>query len=107
MEMEEVLCSATSLIWTSLGQKKVSLLVRCPDLMYTNAKCILFIKVSLFQGCPECMIHAYVGCESKLYDQSCFGSSRYTMLKADADITYRNLCAYSKYYFSLNSIVSC
>ena len=41
-----------------LGQNKVSCLVRCPDfrvIMDTNrvfgrAKCVLFIKVSLFQG---------------------------------------------------------
>ena len=41
-----------------MGQKEVSLLVRCPDfrvVIYTNrvfgiAKCVLFIEVSSFQG---------------------------------------------------------
>ena len=50
------------LIRTLLGQKKVSLLVRCPDFrgcnvhkwgVWDTAKCVLFIEVSLFQGCPE------------------------------------------------------
>ena len=51
--------SGTSLIRTPLGQTKVSLLVRCPDFRgcdvhkQETAKCVLFIEVSLFQGCPE------------------------------------------------------
>ena len=54
--------SGTSLIWTPLGQKRVSLLVRCPDFrgcnvpnkapnrVFGTVKCVLFIKVSSFQG---------------------------------------------------------
>ena len=52
--------SGTSLIRTPLGQKKVSISVRCPDFsvvmnsgrVFGTAKCVLFIdiKVSSFQG---------------------------------------------------------
>ena len=52
----EIIYSGTSLIRTPMGQKKVSLLVRCPHLM--NARVvlgvgndILFTEVSSVEGC--------------------------------------------------------
>ena len=55
---ESLVYSGTSLMWTLLGQKNVSLLVRCPDFRgcnvhkraFVTGKCVLIIKVSLFQG---------------------------------------------------------
>ena len=52
------LITVQSLIRTPLGQKKVSLLVRCPDFRECNvhkgvfgiAKCVLFIEVSSYEG---------------------------------------------------------
>ena len=55
---EELLQWNPSLIGTPLGQKKTSGLVRCPDFKGRNVGKqgvwdSLFIKVFLFQGCPE------------------------------------------------------
>ena len=60
------------LIWILLGQKKVSLLVKCPDFRGSNvhrvfmtAKCVLFIDVSSLQSVLikgfHCIIKSIMG----------------------------------------------